>query len=429
MNNLAVELNKTLESSVVLTLLSEYGKRFYFPKGIAAQSGEAKKNAKKLNATIGMAISEGNPMYLEAIHKHLNDVSPKETYTYAPVAGVQKLRDEWAKHIRNKNPELGDTPISQPTVVPGLTNGITQLADMFVDPGDSVIVPDMFWGNYRLIFEGRREAALHQFPFFKKNLEGMDIDALKDTVRNKSKNGKAVLILNFPNNPTGYSPTTQEAEEIARAVEKLGNEGYKLLVIVDDAYFGLFYEENLYTQSLFAKLAGIHENILAVKADGATKEDFVWGFRIGFLTFGCKGLSADQYEAIITKLKGSLRASISNANHLAQTLLLKAFHSEGYQEEKRRNREILFERYKKVQDFLKHNECPLKPMPFNSGYFMNFYSPKGRTEELRQDLLFNQGIGTISIQDMYLRVAYSSVDIGQIDELYSAIFETARRML
>jgi len=356
MNNLAVELNKTLESSVVLTLLSEYGKRFYFPKGIAAQSGEAKKNAKKLNATIGMAISEGNPMYLEAIHKHLNDVSPKETYTYAPVAGVQKLRDEWAKHIRNKNPELGDTPISQPTVVPGLTNGITQLADMFVDPGDSVIVPDMFWGNYRLIFEGRREAALHQFPFFKKNLEGMDIDALKDTVRNKSKNGKAVLILNFPNNPTGYSPTTQEAEEIARAVEKLGNEGYKLLVIVDDAYFGLFYEENLYTQSLFAKLAGIHENILAVKADGATKEDFVWGFRIGFLTFGCKGLSADQYEAIITKLKGSLRASISNANHLAQTLLLKAFHSEGYQEEKRRNREILFERYKKVQDFLKHNE-------------------------------------------------------------------------
>jgi hypothetical protein len=35
-------------------------------------------------------------------------------------------------------------------------------------------------------------------------------------------------------------------------------------------------------------LCDAHPNILAVKLDGPTKEDYVWGFRVGFLTFGIR---------------------------------------------------------------------------------------------------------------------------------------------
>lgn len=35
----------------------------------------------------------------------------------------------------------------------------------------------------------------------------------------------------------------------------------------------------------FGKLANIHPRVLTVKIDGATKEEFVWGFRVGFITF------------------------------------------------------------------------------------------------------------------------------------------------
>ena len=38
-------------------------------------------------------------------------------------------------------------------------------------------------------------------------------------------------------------------------------------------------------ESLFGKFANLHPRILWIKLDGATKEEFVWGFRTGFITF------------------------------------------------------------------------------------------------------------------------------------------------
>ena len=74
---------------------------------------------------------------------------------------------------------------------------------------------------------------------------------------------------------------------ICKVIKDCAETGAKILICCDDAYFGLNYEENIETQSLFAYLADIHENVLAVKIDGPTKEDYVWGLRCGFLTFGC----------------------------------------------------------------------------------------------------------------------------------------------
>ena len=60
----------------------------------------------------------------------------------------------------------------------------------------------------------------------------------------------------------------------------------KVVVLIDDAYFGLVFEPGVYTQSIFTELSDRSPNLLAVKIDGATKEDYVWGFRVGFLTYG-----------------------------------------------------------------------------------------------------------------------------------------------
>ena len=69
-------------------------------------------------------------------------------------------------------------------------------------------------------------------------------------------------------------------------VRSAAQRGLKLVVLVDDAYFGLVYEAGVMRESLFALLCGLHPNLLAVKLDGPTKEDYVWGFRVGFLTYG-----------------------------------------------------------------------------------------------------------------------------------------------
>ncbi len=429
MNPLARELNETLSGSVMHELLSPYGRRFYYPKGIITQAAEAKEHAHRFDATVGLAVKNGEPLHLEEIASHFSGLTADELFSYAPTPGDSRLRNRWGDEMFRKNPSLKGKTTSLPLVVPGLTAGISIISDLFFDVGDELIVPDMFWGNYRLIFEGRKQSALKRFPFFSGdgfNLNGME-QALREsaaTGRSTENNPKAALVLNFPNNPTGYSPTEQEAAEICRRLTALAEEGVRLLVICDDAYFGLFYEEGTYTQSLFGELANAHPNLLALKVDGPTKEDFVWGFRIGFVTVGCGGANAAQYQAIEKKLGGAVRAAVSNSSRPAQSLLRKALETPGYEEEKQAAFELLRERYRAVRRILAERSLPqgIRALPFNSGYFMAFELDSGGAENLRRKLLHERGIGTISIEDRYLRVAFSGVDLEHIEELYSEIF-------
>ncbi|MBI2117570.1 aminotransferase class I/II-fold pyridoxal phosphate-dependent enzyme, partial [Candidatus Peregrinibacteria bacterium] len=50
---------------------------------------------------------------------------------------------------------------------------------------------------------------------------------------------KKVLLLNFPNNPTGYSPRREEAAMICDVIRACAEGGNAIVVIIDDAYFGL----------------------------------------------------------------------------------------------------------------------------------------------------------------------------------------------
>jgi len=95
MNPLAEELNSILSNSAASRLLSEMGRRMYFPKGILTQSAEATEKAHLYNATIGMAFESGQPMMLEALRKALPTLSPAEAVAYASTGGVMALRREW----------------------------------------------------------------------------------------------------------------------------------------------------------------------------------------------------------------------------------------------------------------------------------------------------------------------------------------------
>jgi aspartate/methionine/tyrosine aminotransferase len=427
MHPLAEELNAVLSGSVAGALMSDLGKRLYFPKGIVAQSAEAKKQASRMNATIGIACIKGKPMALDSVRNLVPALELEEIFPYAPTQGIEQFRELWKKDMEVKNPGLAGKLYSMPLVVSGLTAGISLLADMFTGAGDTVVLPDLHWDNYPLIFETRREARIVTFPFFKNDNSGMDIQALAGTIGENASKGRIVLVLNFPNNPTGYSPTKAEAGEIVSVLRKAAESGTRLLVITDDAYFGLFYEADTNTQSLFAALADLHENILAAKIDGSTKEHLTWGFRTGFVTIASKGLTALQYDALTRKLMGAIRSTTSNSSILAQSLILRALKSPTLGDEKKRAFAALKERYDRSKSVLSARKSDaIAVLPFNSGYFLSFRL-KGSAEDLRKALL-QQGIGTIAIDAHCLRVAYSSVDTDKLEELYDSIYKTAEKL-
>ncbi len=428
MNPLALELNETLKGSVVEALISEMGKRLYFPNGIISQGGEAAKDAHFANGTIGMAVAGGTPIELDSYKKNMPSLTSRETVAYAKTAGSPDIRALWKEKIIEKNPSLKGKNFSLPILVPGLTAVLSYVSDLFVDVNKPLLAADPCWDNYELIACARRGADFHQFKCFedgKFNVAGLEAAMKADA----EKYGSVRVLLNFPQNPSGYSPTKDEAKAIVEIVRKLAEAGKKVLVLSDDAYFGLNYEDDIEPQSLFAYMADLHENVLAIKADGPTKEDFAWGFRTGFITFASKGLTDEQYTALTTKFMGAIRSSVSCSATPSQSLVLKALQDPAHEAQKKELRKMLKGRYDAVRKFVDtHKSSKLTPLPFNSGYFMSFHVEGVDAEDLRKKLLKERGIGVIQIDPHTLRVAFSSIDEEKIEEVYSQIYDVANEM-
>jgi aspartate/methionine/tyrosine aminotransferase len=283
LNPQAEELNRIIKrhSKTTYELLSKKGKAIYWPaKGILAQSAAAKN--KSINATIGTAYEDdGRPMILPSIASLLK-IDAKDAFPYAPSEGIKALRDKWKLLIKTKNPSLGTHEISTPLVTSGVTNGLSIVGYMFVEDTDDIILSDVYWENYDLVFTNAYNAGLRFFNLFTN--QAFDIDSFKAEI-NKGPIGKKIVLLNFPNNPSGYTPSLEEGEKITAVLQEAANSGNKLVVILDDSYFGLVFEDMVMTESLFSKLANCHENLLAIKVDGITKEEYAWGFRVAFVTY------------------------------------------------------------------------------------------------------------------------------------------------
>ena len=201
---------------------------------------------------------------------------------------------------------------------------------------------------------------------------------------------KIITLLNFPNNPSGYTLLTSEIKAIVAEIKKVADKGKKVVVLIDDAYFGLVYEEGVFTESIFVELANLSENVLAVKMDGATKEDYVWGFRVGFISYAIKGGTAELYEALENKTAGAVRGNISNISQLSQSLLYKVYSAPSYDESKKKKFEILKGRYQVLRAEISKAQYAdyFAALPFNSGYFMCIELKKGlQAEEVRKHLL------------------------------------------
>jgi aspartate/methionine/tyrosine aminotransferase len=428
MNPLAEDLNRALADTPIGSLLSQQGQNLYFPKGIVAQAQEAGRLKPRFNATAGVAMEGGQPFMLPSLRRMLPELSPAEAVDYAPTGGLPKLRRIWRQEQVEKNPALANVSFSQPMVTAGVTHGLSLAADLFVDRGDAVCFADPAWENYELIFKAKKDAAVSAFPFFNKAMR-FNVEAVERRLAQGLDRNKIILILNFPHNPTGYSLFMEETEEVVRTLQAAAERGRKILVIVDDAYYGLFHEKNQPRQSLFALLAGLHGNILACKLDGATKEEFAWGLRIGFITLAAKGLTPGHYEALEQKCLAAVRTSVSSASRPAQSLLVKAMEHPGYKKEKATALEKLAGRYRKVKVILERVSSPfLRPLPFNAGYFCSFRAEGIDALALRERLLRDRGIGVIAFGPDLLRVSYASVEEEGLEEMFAAIFAAAEEM-
>jgi aspartate/methionine/tyrosine aminotransferase len=321
-----------------------------------------------------------------------------------------------------------DKITSLPIVASGITHAISVFTTMWVDPQDVVILPEMIWGNYGMIFNILNNAVLKRYSMFTSD-GGFNLEAFENTVRSEAKQrNKIIVLLNFPHNPTGYTVTHREADAIVDILADIAAGGTNVVAVADDAYFGLFYEEDTLKESIFSRLCDKHPRLLAVKLDGATKENYVWGLRVGFITYNAviEGDKEICYDALEKKTAGCIRGSISNASHLGQSIVLKSMQDEKYPFEKKEKFKVLKKRALKVKEVLKDSKYDgaWDVYPFNSGYFMCLkLCGKIQAETLRQHLLEQYGVGVIAMGEKNLRVAFSCIEVEDIPKLFDIIFQ------
>jgi len=410
----AEALNKILarHHPAAAACLSQTGRRLYFPKGVPAQAAEARGCT--LNATIGQVTDgHGHSLALPAITASLGGLDADEATLYTPQGGRKDLRALWALHIQADAPEQ-PVAATVPVVSAGLTHSLCMVAELFAGPDTRVLLPEPCWGNYKSIFHTLRGATLGGWPLLRSRrgpLGWLDLDALEATLAAGS--GPTVLVLNFPSNPTGYAPTRAEVQALRELLDRAAG---PLVVVLDDAYHGMWWEPEVYRHSLFHELSTLDPaRALVVKVDGATKELLYFGGRVAFLTFAA---GPEAGEALEEKARGAARATVSTGSATAQAILLHALEDPGVDAQRTEVLNLLQHRYEVLRDSLV--EAGLQAWPFNAGMFALVAVP-GDPEALRRTLL-TERVGVVAVPEVSaLRLSFGSISAKDIPALVQAI--------
>ena len=197
------------------------------------------------------------------------------------------------------------------------------------------------------------------------------------------------------------------------------NPNKNLIIISDDAYFGLFFEENHKTPTLSATYKLVdNNNCLVVKLDGITKEYYGWGLRVGFITYYT---SDDELRKIVLeKTQGYLRSTTSSPSNLSQQIALRLLESSQVKQEKTYNDSIIEGRYRILKEAIaKYNlDDDVTILPFNSGYFFTIKMPEHiDAHKFRLKFLNDYKYGVYSMDDSHIRIAFSCLDKELIPDL------------
>ena len=402
-----------------MSFFSKLGENIILPQDVLIQSKETSIVPNAVNATIGIATDNKKALSLPTINEVIKELSTTEYLPYSPTPGLLKIRELWKEKILKENRTINSKYLSLPMVTTGITQGIDIVANLFSEKDDALLLPNLFWQNYAQIFTIKLGNNIYKYNQFDSE-NNFNLADFKHTLYNIKEN-KISIILNFPNNPTGYTPSTEELTQLVSIIDVFAKENpnKNLIIISDDAYFGLFFEENHQTPTLSATYKLVdNNNCLVVKLDGITKEYYGWGLRVGFITYYT---SDDELRKIVLeKTQGYLRSTTSSPSNLSQQIALRLLESSQVKQEKTYNDSIIEGRYRILKEAIaKYNlDDDVTILPFNSGYFFTIKMPEHiDAHKFRLKFLNNYKYGVYSMDNSHIRIAFSCLDKELIPDL------------
>lgn len=189
-----------------------------------------------------------------------------QTY-YTANSGLMELREEICNYMKRKYDVTYDAK-TQVLVSVGGSEAIDAMIRSVICPGDEVLIPEpcfvcykpltVMAGGVPVTIETKEEDDFRLTP-----------EQLKEKITDKTK----LLILPFPNNPTGGVMSKSDLEAIAEVLK-----GTDILVLSDEIYAELLYSDEPHTP--FSKIDGMYDRTVVV--NGFSKAFAMTGWRLGY---------------------------------------------------------------------------------------------------------------------------------------------------
>ena len=223
--------------------------------------------AETMDNVISLGVGEPDFKTPWIVRQEAINVLEKGRTNYTANSGLIDLRKEISAYI-NRKLNITYDPKSEIIVTVGGSEAIDLAIRCMVEPGDEVLICEPSFVCYKPITEliGAKAVSIETKA---ENEFRLTAEELKNKITDKTK----VLILPFPNNPTGAIMTKQDLEAIAKVLE-----GTNIAVISDEIYSELTYGEK---HCSLAQIGDMKERVIIV--DGFSKAYAMTGWRLGFL--------------------------------------------------------------------------------------------------------------------------------------------------
>ncbi len=223
--------------------------------------------AEQMDDVISLGVGEPDFVTPWAIREAgIYSLEKGRTY-YTSNSGLSELREECANYMRRKY-DVTYNPENEILITVGGSEAIDAMIRAIIEPGDEVLIPEpsfvcykpctLISGGVPVIIETKEEDDFKLTP-----------EQLKEKITDKTK----LLVLPFPNNPTGAVMEKEELEAIADVLR-----GTDILVLSDEIYGELKYSDKPHVP--FSKIEGMWERTVVV--NGFSKAFAMTGWRLGY---------------------------------------------------------------------------------------------------------------------------------------------------
>lgn len=221
-----------------------------------------------MEGVISLGVGEPDFSTPWAIRKAAIRTLERKNIIYGPNKGLERLRNTISSYIAKKH-DVVYNPDDEIIVTVGGSEAIDLAIRGIIDPGDEVLVVEPCFVCYAPLVELVGGVAVPVPTRIENNFK-LTVDDLKGKITDRTK----MLILPFPNNPTGAVMTKEDLEPIAELLR-----GTDIMVLSDEIYSELTYGIRHFS---IIELEGMRERTILV--NGFSKAYAMTGWRLGYVT-------------------------------------------------------------------------------------------------------------------------------------------------